>query len=122
MGAGPLVGEMGVRAQSVVGASVAGVRAWGVMGMPAVRGQVTTSLFDGVTVGLGSRSGWEGVAGRPGSGRVGSGLATRGATSPLDRVTAGGAVGVGVCARGATSALGRGTTGSDSVGCFDVVT
>jgi hypothetical protein len=122
MGAGPLVGEMRVCAQSVVGASVAGVRAWGVTGMPTVRGQVTTSLFDGVTVGLGSRSGWEGVAGRPGSGHVGSGLATRGATSPLNRVTAGGAVGAGVCARGATLALGRGMTGSGSVGCSDAVT
>ena len=102
-----------------MGASVVGVRAQGVTGVPRVRGQVTTSLFDGVTVGLGSRSGWEGVAGQLCSGRVGSGLATRGATSPLDGVTAGGAVGVGVCARGATSALGGGTTGS---GCFDVVT
>jgi hypothetical protein len=59
----------------VVGASIVGVRAQDVTGVPGVRGQVTTSLFDGVTVGLGSRSGWEGVAGRP-SGRVGSGLAT----------------------------------------------
>ena len=56
------------------GASIVGVRAQGVMGVPEVRGQVTTSLFDGVTVGLGSRSGWEGVAGWP-SGRVGSGFA-----------------------------------------------
>ena len=38
----------------VVGASVVGVRAQDVTGMPGVRGQVTTSLFDGVTVGLGS--------------------------------------------------------------------
>jgi hypothetical protein len=53
MGAGPLVGEMGVHAQSMVGASIAGVCAWGVMGMPAVRGQVTMSLFGRVMVGLG---------------------------------------------------------------------
>ena len=52
-----------------------GVRAWGVTGAPGVRGRVITSLFDGVTVGLGSRSGWEGVVGRPASGRMGSGLA-----------------------------------------------
>jgi len=39
---GNLVGEMGVRAQGVVGTSIVGVRALG-----------ATSLFDGVTVGLG---------------------------------------------------------------------
>ena len=38
----------------MVGSSVVGVCAQGVMGMPRVRGQVTTSLFDGVMVGLGS--------------------------------------------------------------------
>ena len=119
MGVGPLVSETGVHAQSMVGASTAGVPAWGVTGAPGVCGRVITSLFDGVTMGLGSRSGWEGVVGRPGSGRVGSGLATRGVTSPLDGVTAGGAVGAGVCARGATSALGGRMTGS---GCFDAVT
>ena len=76
MGAGPLVGEMGVCAQSVVGVFVAGVHTWGVTGAPGVHGQVITSLLGGVTVGLGSQSGWEGVAGRPASGRVGLGLAT----------------------------------------------
>jgi hypothetical protein len=76
MGAGPLVGEMGVCAQSVVGVFIAGVRAWGVTGAPGVHGRVITSLLGGVTVGLGSQSGWEGVAGRPASGRVGLGLAT----------------------------------------------
>jgi hypothetical protein len=121
MGAGPLVGETGVRAQSVVGASVAGLRAWSVTGAPGVRGRVTTSLFGGVT-GLGSRSGWEGVAGRPGRGRVGSGLVTRGAMSPLDGATAGGAVGAGVCARGAMSALGGVMAGSGNARCFDAVT
>ena len=76
MGAGPLVSETEVRAQSVVGVFVAGVRAWGVTGAPGVHGRVITSLLGGVTVGLGSQSGWEGVAGRPASGRVGLGLAT----------------------------------------------
>ena len=109
MGAGPLVGETGIRAQGVVGASVARVRAWGVMGAPRVRGRVTTSLFGRVTVGLGSsRSGWEGIAGQLDSRRAGFGLTMRGGTSPVDRATAGGAVGAGVCAWGATSALGVG--------------
>ena len=62
-------------------------------------------------MGQGSRSGWEGVAGWPDSGRMPSGLAIRGATSLPDRATAGGAVGAGVCARGATSALGGVTAG-----------
>jgi hypothetical protein len=53
--------------------------------------------------GQGLRSGWERVAGRPDGKRVGSGLTTRGATSPLDGATVGGAVGAGVSARGATS-------------------
>ena len=114
MGTGPLVSETEVRAQSVVGAFIAGVHAWGVTGAPRVRGRVITSLFDGVTVGLGSRLGWEGVAGRPASGRVGSGLATRGAVSPLDGATARGAVGMRACARGTTLALGGVTAGSDS--------
>ena len=105
----------------VVGASVVGVRAQGVMGMPGVHGQVTTSLFDRVMVVLGSRLGWEGVAGQPCSGCMGSGLATQGATLLLDRVAAGGAVGMGVCARGATSVLGRGTACSGSAHCFDAV-
>jgi hypothetical protein len=52
MGAGSLVSETGVHAQVVVGASVAGVRAWGVTGAPEVRGRVTTSFFGGVTAGL----------------------------------------------------------------------
>ena len=64
------------------------------------------SLLDRVTVGQGLRLGWEGVAGWPDSGRMPSGLTTRGATSPFDRAIVGGAVGVGVCARDATSALG----------------
>jgi hypothetical protein len=122
MGAGPSLGETGVRAQSVVVAFVAGVHTWGVTGAPGVRGRVITLLLGGVMVGLGSQSGWEGVAGRPASGRVGLGLATRGAASLLDGVTAGGAVGMEVCARGTTSALGGVTAGSDSARCFHAVT
>jgi hypothetical protein len=61
-GTGRLVCETGVRAQGVVGASVAGVRARG-----------ATSHFGGVTAGLGGvQTSWEGVLGL--SGRRGAGL------------------------------------------------
>jgi hypothetical protein len=93
-----------VRARGVTGAPVAGVR-----------GRVATSLFGGVTAGLGiARTRWEGVAGRLDGKRVGSGLTMRGATSPLDGATVGGAEGAGVCARGALSRFGRVTAGSGS--------
>ena len=58
MGVGTVVGETGMHAQGMMGTSVAGVCAWGVMGVPMACGQVTTSLFGKVTAGLGSsRSG-----------------------------------------------------------------
>jgi hypothetical protein len=76
----------------------------------------------GATSHLGSQSGREGVAGRPDGKRVGSGLTTRGATSPLDGATVGGVVGAGVCARGATSSHGGVTAGSGSARCFNAIT
>ena len=76
MGMGPLVGEMEGCVQSMVGAFIAGACAWGVTGVPRVHGQVSTSLFGGVVVGLGSQSGWEGVVGQPASGHMGLGFAT----------------------------------------------
>ena len=76
----------------------------------------------GATSPLGSQSGREGVAGRPDGKRLGSGLTTRGATSPLDGATVGGVVGSGVCARGATSSSDGVTAGSGSARCFNAVT
>ena len=77
MGMGPSVGETGVHVQSMVCTSIVGVHAWGVMGTPGACRWVTMSLFSRVTAGLGSsQSGREGTAGWPGSGCMGSGLAS----------------------------------------------
>ena len=68
---------MGMEAPGVrsLVASMVGVRMWGVTGV-------------GVAGLGGVRSRWEGVAGRPDSGCMGTWLTTRGATSSLSRVMA----------------------------------
>ena len=110
------LGDARVGVELVVGEAVGwGSFAVGVLDEAGVRAWGATSP-------LGSQSGREGVAGRPDGKCVGSGLTTRGATSPLDGATVEGVVGTGVYGWGATSSFGGVTAGLGSAQCFNAVT